>query len=225
VESKALLKAYGIAVPKERVARTAREAVAIAKTIGFPVVAKAVSADLSHKSDAGAVKLNLNSAKDVRAAFAELTNIAKRTRVVLDGVLIAAQVSDGIELVLGLHRDPEMGTVILFGAGGVDLELHRDVALGALPLDEQAATALIARTTVAKLIEGYRGQPALDKKALVKALMGLSQFAVDAGSRLQSVDVNPFLLRRRGGLALDALVVLASQERAVKSATDNLPRG
>ena len=116
--------------------------------------------------------------------------------------------SDGLELVLGVHRDPEMGLVILFGAGGVDLELHRDVALAALPLDEDGARALIARTRVAQLIAGYRGKPAYDTKALIKALLGLSQFAMDAGVRLQSVDINPFLLKRRGGVALDALVVL-----------------
>ena len=213
VESKALLKAYGIAHPKEGVARSAREAMALAKTIGFPVVAKAVSAALAHKSDVGAVKLNLNSAKGVRAAFEDIGKIAKRAGVALDGVLIAEQVSDGLELVLGMHRDPEMGPVILFGAGGVELELHRDVALGAPPLDEQAALALIARTRVAKLIDGYRGKPPLDKKALVKALIGLSQLTTDAGPRLISIDVNPFLLRRRGALALDALVVLADAPR------------
>jgi acetyltransferase len=210
VESKALLKAYGIGHPEEGVARSEREAVGLAKKIGFPVVAKAVSAALAHKSDAGAVKLNLTSAKVVRAAYADLGKIAKRARVILDGVLIAEQVSDGIELVLGVHRDPEMGPVILFGAGGVELELHRDVALAAPPLDEESALALIARTRVSKIIAGYRGKPPLDKKALVKALIGLSQLATDAGARLESIDVNPFLLKRRGGLALDALVVRAN---------------
>jgi hypothetical protein len=128
----------------------------------------------------------------------------------LDGVLIAEQVTGGLELVLGVHRDPEMGLVLLFGAGGIELELHRDVAFAALPLDEASADELIARTRVAQLIAGYRGKPPLDKKALVKALLGLSQFAMDAGARLQSVDINPFLLKRRGGVALDALVVLTS---------------
>jgi acetyltransferase len=216
VESKALLKAYCLPAPKEALARTMREAVSAAKAIGFPVVAKAVSAALAHKSDAGAVKLDLHSAKDVRAAFSDIEKIAHRVGIALDGILIARQIPDGLELVLGVHRDPEMGPVILFGAGGVDLELHRDVALGPVPLDETGALALIAKTRVAKLIAGYRGKPALDKKALVKALLGLSRFAVAAGARLQSVDVNPFLLRRRGGVALDALVVLADQERVVK---------
>jgi acetyltransferase len=209
VDSKSLLKPYGIATPKEVVAHSEREAAAIAKRIGFPVVAKAVSAALAHKSEAGAVKVALTKPADVSSAYTELaTKVAKRARVALDGVLVAEQVSDGLELVLGMHRDPEMGPVILFGAGGVNLELHRDVALAALPLDETGANALIARTRVAQLIAGYRGKPPYDMKALVKALLGLSQFAIDAGARLQSVDINPFLLKRRGGVALDALVIL-----------------
>jgi acyl-CoA synthetase (NDP forming) len=209
VASKALLKPYGITTPKEAVAGSEKEAVAFAKSIGFPVVAKAVSASLAHKSEAGAVKVALTKPADVSDAYIELTTkVARRARITLDGVLIAQQVSDGLELVLGVHRDPEMGLVILFGAGGVDLELHRDVALAALPLDEAGAQALIARTRVAQLIAGYRGKAAYDEKAVVKALIGLSQFAMDAGARLQSVDINPFLLKRRGGVALDALVVL-----------------
>jgi acetyltransferase len=138
----------------------------------------------------------------------ELTGrVAKRAKVVLDGVLIAEQVSDGLELVLGVHRDPEMGPVILFGTGGVELELNRDIALAAPPLDIRAAEDLIARTRVAQLIDGYRGKPAYDKGALVKALVGLSELVMDAGSCIGSIDINPFLLKRRGGVALDALVV------------------
>jgi acetyltransferase len=210
VESKALLKAYGIAAPKEGLAQNEREAVVLAKRIGFPVVAKIVSAELAHKSDAGGVMLGLKSAADVRAAYKRLTGpVAKRARVKAEGVLIAEQVSDGLELVLGMNRDPEMGPVILFGAGGVELELHRDVALAAPPLDKRAAEALIARTRVSQLIAGYRGKPAYDKEALVKALLGLSQLVIDAGPRIASIDINPFLLKRRGGVALDALVVLA----------------
>jgi acetyltransferase len=210
VESKALLNAYGIASPKEGLAGSEREAAALAKRVGFPVVAKIVSAELAHKSDAGGVMLDLKTAADVRAAYKRLTGpVAKRARVKAEGVLIAEQVSDGLELVLGMNRDPEMGPVILFGAGGVELELHRDVALAAPPLDKRAAEALIARTRVAHLIAGYRGKPAYDRSALVTALLGLSQLVIDAGPRIASIDVNPFLLKRRGGVALDALVVLA----------------
>jgi acetyltransferase len=209
IESKALLKAYGIAAPREALAKSEREAVVLAKKIGFPVVAKIVSAKLAHKSDAGGVVLGLESAADVRAAYKRLMGpVAKRARVKAEGVLIAERVSDGLELVLGMNHDPEMGPVILFGAGGIELELHRDVALAAPPLDKRAAEALIARTRVAQLIAGYRGKPAYDKDALVKALLGLSQLVIDAGPRIASIDVNPFMLKRRGGMALDALVVL-----------------
>jgi acetyltransferase len=191
-------------------AKSEREAVVLAKKIGFPVVAKIVSADLAHKSEAGGVMLDLKTAADVRAAYKRLTgSVAKHARVKADGVLIAEQVSDGLELVLGMHRDPEMGPVILFGAGGVELELHRDVALAAPPLDKRAVESLIARTRIAQRIAGYRGKPAYDRATLVTALLGLSQLVIDAGPRIVSIDVNPFLLQRRGGVALDALVVLA----------------
>ena len=210
VDSKRLLKAYGIASPKEGLARSEREAVSFAKKLGFPVVAKIVSAELAHKSDIGGVMLGLKSAAEVRAAYKRLMGpVAKRARVKPDGVLIAEQVADGLELVLGINRDPEMGPVILFGAGGVELELARDVALAALPLDKRAAEALIRRTRVSQLIAGYRGKAAMDKEALVNALLGLSQLVLDAGPRLASIDVNPFLLKRRGGVALDALVLLS----------------
>ena len=212
VESKALLKTYGIALPKEGLAKTEQEAVALAKKIGFPVVAKIVSAELAHKSDAGGVMLDLKSAADVRAAYKRLAGpVAKRVRVKADGVLIAEQMSDGLELVLGMNRDPEMGPVILFGAGGVELELHRDVALAAPPLDKRTTEELIARTRVSQLIAGYRGEAAYDKEALMKALLGLSQLVMDAGPRIVSIDINPFLLKRRGGVALDALIVLTAR--------------
>ena len=210
IDSKTLLKAYGITSPKEGLAHSEGDAVSLAKKVGFPVVAKIVSAELAHKSDIGGVVLGLKSAAEVRAAYKRLMGpVAKRARVKPDGALIAEQISDGLELVLGMNRDPEMGPVILFGAGGVELELNRDVALAAPPLDKRAAEALIARTRVSQLIAGYRGKPALDKDALIKALFGLSQLVIDAGPRVESIDVNPFLLKRRGGIALDALVVLS----------------
>jgi acyl-CoA synthetase (NDP forming) len=210
VQSKQLLKAYGIACPKEAVAHSAKEAVAIAKRIGYPVVAKGVSAALPHKSEAGAVLVGLDSVKAVRAAYEQIVDaVARHSGSAPQGVLIAEQVADGIELVLGANLDPEVGPVILFGTGGVELELYRDVALAPPPLDERRALALIEATRAGKRIAGYRGRPALDVKAAVAALIGLSSLMIDAGGRIQSVDINPFLLRRRGGVALDGLVVLA----------------
>ena len=210
VRSKAILAAYGVGAPQEALAKTEDEAVAAASRIGFPVVAKLVSAEVPHKSDVGGVIVGLKDADAVRAAFRKITAAvaAIPSKPKLEGVLIAQMVSGGLELVLGASHDPEMGPVILFGAGGVDLELVRDVALAAPPLDEARANALIDRTRVSKRIAGYRGKPALDRDALVEALVGLSRLVCDAGDRLDSIDVNPFLLREKGGVMLDALVVL-----------------
>jgi acetyltransferase len=210
VQSKQLLKAYGIRGPKEEVAHSAKEAVAIAKRIGFPVVAKGVSAALPHKSDAGAVVVGLDSPIAVSAAYPQIVDaVMQHSGGAPEGVLVAEQVSDGTELVLGANLDPEVGPVILFGTGGIALELYRDVALAPPPLDEARALALIEATRAGQLVRGYRGRPALDVKAAVAALIGLSALMLDAGGRIQSVDINPFLLRQRGGVALDGLVVLA----------------
>jgi acetyltransferase len=212
VDSKALLRAYGIRGPKEAVVDSAAEAVAAAKRIGFPVVAKAVSATLAHKSEAGAVVLGLDTPKAVREAYARIVDAVRaHSGVAPDGVLIAEQVTGGAEFVIGSNLDPEVGPVILFGTGGVELELVRDVALAAPPLDERKALRLIERTRAGRLIEGFRGRPPLDRDAAVAALLALSQLVLDAGPRIESIDINPFLLRPRGGVALDALVVLAGE--------------
>ena len=210
IDSKRLLAAYGIAGAREEMATNPDHALRIAEQIGFPVVAKAVSAGLPHKSDAGGVILGLGSAEAVRKAFGDIAQAVARhpAHPKLDGVLIAEQVGGGLELVLGANRDPEMGPVILFGTGGVDLELVKDVAVAAPPLDAARANALIDRTRAGVLVGGYRGRPALDRAALVNALIGLSHLVLDAGDRITSIDINPFLLRQKGGVALDALVVL-----------------
>jgi acyl-CoA synthetase (NDP forming) len=210
VRSKQLLRAYGIETPEEALATTEDEAVAFAARIGYPVVAKLVSADLPHKSDIGGVVVGIGSEDGLRKAFRDITQAvaAQAGKPSLDGILVAKMVKGGLELVLGASRDPEMGPVILFGAGGVDIELTRDVALASAPLDEERANALIDKTRVGRLIDGYRGQRATDRAALVRALIGLSHLVVDAGSQLQAVDINPFLLQETGGVALDGLVVL-----------------
>lgn len=218
VASKKLLKAYGIPVSKEGIAQTAAEAVKIAKQIGFPVVAKVVSAEILHKSDIGGVVLNLNSAAEVKKAFADITARVKKLKgkPTLEGILIAQQVKADLELVVGASLDAEMGPVVLFGTGGVDIELMKDVALAGAPLDEAEARLLIGRTKAGVKMRGYRGKPALHETSAVKALVGLSNLIADAGDRIASIDVNPFLINAKTGVAVDALIVLnnAAAERA-----------
>jgi acetyltransferase len=210
VASKKLLKAYGIPVSKEEIAHDAAGAVKIAKKIGFPVVAKVVSADILHKSDIGGVVLNLNSAAEVKKAFNDIITRVKKlkNKPKLEGILIAQQVKADLELVVGASLDAEMGPVVLFGTGGVDIELMKDVALAGAPLDAAEARELIARTKAGVKLKGYRGKPALHEASVVKAIVGLSNLMADAGTRIASIDVNPFLINTRTGVAVDGLIVL-----------------
>jgi acetyltransferase len=210
VASKKLLRAYGIPVSREEIAQTAADAVKIAKKIGFPVVAKVVSAEILHKSDIGGVVLNINSTAEVKKAFNDITARVKRlkTKPKLEGILIAQQVKADLELVVGASLDAEMGPVVLFGTGGVDIELMKDVALAGAPLDADEAKELIGKTKAGVKMKGYRGKPALHEASAVKALVGLSNLMADAGSRIASIDVNPFLINSKVGVAVDGLIVL-----------------
>lgn len=213
--SKTLLREYGIAVPREALACTGDEAVAAARAIGYPVVLKGVCARLTHKSDAGAVMLGLRDDDAVRRAFAAIhANVAAYdATLTLDGVLVAQSVGGGIELVIGINRDPEMGPVVMFGLGGIWLELFRDVSFAAPGLDAAEAERMISATKAGTLLAGYRGAPPADRAAVVTALVAAGRMAAELGDAIEAVDINPFvaLPDREGGCALDALVVLRSK--------------
>ncbi len=210
VASKKLLKAYGIPISQEAIAQTSAEAAKIARKIGFPVVAKVVSPDILHKSDVSGVVLNINSPAEVKKAFDDIVKRVKKlkNKPKLEGILIAQQVKADLELVVGASLDAEMGPVVLFGTGGVDIELMKDVALAGAPIDAAEAKQLIARTKAGVKMKGYRGRPALHEASAVKALVGLSNLIADAGNRIASIDVNPFLINSKVGVAVDGLIVL-----------------
>ena len=212
VMSKEVLRTYGIATPKETLAVNAAAAAAAAERLGYPVVLKAVSEKLLHKTEMGAVALNLRDGAAVTAAWQRIErNLAERGFTErLDGMLVCEQIAGGVEMALGLHRDPEMGTVIMAGGGGIVLELMKDVAFAAPPLSREKAKDLLARTRSYALLKGYRGGPALDEEALIDALVALGELAIDLGDVIESADINPFtvLPRGQGGRALDALILL-----------------
>jgi acyl-CoA synthetase (NDP forming) len=210
VASKQLIRAYGIPTPAEIAVQSPDDAVTAARQIGYPVVLKAVAAKLLHKSDAGAVALHLGDDDAVRAAYARIAENVRRAGIeALDAMLVCQQISGGLELVLGLNRDPEMGLVVMAGSGGVLLELTKDVAFAAPPLTREKARAMIERTHAARLIRGYRSSPALDADAVIDALVALGRIAEDLADVVQSIDINPFVVLPRGGFALDALFVIS----------------
>jgi acyl-CoA synthetase (NDP forming) len=211
-DSKELLRAYGIRTPREVIAGSADTAIMAAQDIGYPVVLKLLAAEVQHKSDIGGVMLNIRSDNELRTAYAKLAqNLVKaRPGAKLEQVIVAEQVNGGVELVLGVQRDPEVGPVVMFGSGGIHLELHRDVAFGAVPLPLWQAKAMLERTTAGTLLKGYRGLPAGDEGSVLAALIALGRLAHDLGDQVESIDINPVvaLPDGQGAVALDALVVL-----------------
>jgi acetyltransferase len=210
VESKELLAAYGIPLPPERHVRAADAAEAGAREIGFPVVLKAVSAQITHKSDAGLVLPDLRDRDAVRSGADLLAKRVKALGAPDEGLLVAKHLSGGIETVLGVARDPEMGPVVMFGIGGIFIELIDDVGFAPPFLDHERAAELVAATRASRLIDGYRGSVPGDRTALIAALVNLGRLARDLCDIVESIDCNPFLVCRQGegAYALDALVVL-----------------
>ncbi|HWK96977.1 MAG TPA: acetate--CoA ligase family protein [Pseudolabrys sp.] len=214
-DAKAVIAAYGIGVPRETVAKDADSAAAAADKIGYPVVLKALSDKLTHKSDAGGVLIGLADAAAVRAGVETIKANVKRYGFAepLDGFLVCEQVSGGTELVFGAQRDPEVGPVVMAGAGGILLELMKDVAFAPVPLSPAEAAAKIEGLRTAKLLKGYRGSAAHDIDALADALSATARLAQDLGDALESIDINPIVSRPgKKPVALDAVIVLRGKD-------------
>jgi acyl-CoA synthetase (NDP forming) len=209
-DSKALLEAYGIAVPKERIATSPGEAAKAAKKIGYPVVMKIVSADVPHKSDLGLVAVGVRDEEDARRTYKRLVSTAKKAapKASVDGVLVA-QMVQGIETVAGIAHDDLFGPVVMFGLGGVLVEVLHDVTFRVPPFTTRDASAMLGELRGSALLRGVRGQPAADRAALVDVLMKMQRLAVDLSGEVAEVDVNPLLAGPDGAVAADALVVLA----------------
>jgi acetate---CoA ligase (ADP-forming) len=209
-EAKGLLASIGIPSPREAVAATPLAAATLAEAIGFPVAVKLVSADIPHKTEVGGVKLDLTSAAAVEAAVHAMQSsiAALRPDAKIDGFLISQMAGDGVETILGVHRDPAFGPVLTFGLGGVLVELLQDTVCALAPITLEDARALIGRIRTAPLLTGYRGGPAHDVEALAQAIASLSEFADRHRDRLRSLEINPLrVMPGCGGvLALDAVI-------------------
>jgi len=218
--AKEVLAAYGIATVETRIARDVDEAVGQARALGFPVVLKIDSPDISHKSDVGGVALNLASADMVRqAATAMLERVRSlRPTASVAGFIVQQMVRRprAHELIVGATSDPVFGPVILFGQGGIEVEVTADKAVALPPLNLALAHDLIAHTRVAKLLAGYRDRPAADRAAIASVLLSIARLLADV-PEIVELDINPLLADERGALALDARMRVAP---AVRPGTD-----
>jgi len=210
-----LLGAAGISVVSYAECANSEQAVQAFKRFGAPVAIKLSSPDVAHKSDIGGVKLNVHSEEEVRKAFDAITAAARQRcpGARMEGVLVAPMVADGVECIIGVHRDPTFGPVVMVGLGGVLVEVLRDVSFRLAPFDVRTAHDMINSLKGANILFGARGQAPCDVDALADALVKLSHFAAAAGPALASAEINPLLVRSagRGAIAVDA-VIAATQK-------------
>jgi acetyltransferase len=212
-DAKRILEAYGFRTPGAALATTAEEAVAAAQRIGLPAVMKIVSPDILHKSDVGGVKLGLATAEQVAEAFKTMMQDIpkKKPDARLVGVSIQETVRKGQEVILGVNRDPQFGPMIMFGLGGILVEVLKDVTFSLAPLTEEDARQMIARTRTYAILKGVRGQTGVDLDALAESLLRISQLVVDF-PQIQELDVNPLVAYPVGQapLAVDARISVAA---------------
>jgi acyl-CoA synthetase (NDP forming) len=218
--AKALLARYGVPVPRSDVARSPERAVAIAAGLGGPAVLKIVSPAITHKSDVGGVTVGVAGAAAVRGAYAQVIQAAadRAPGAPVEGVLVESMADDGIDVVIGVSRDPVFGPMLTFGLGGIYVELFNDLSRRMLPLDEAQARALIDEPRCSALLRGTRGAPSADTDALVRLLLAVSGFVEANAGAIDELELNPVRVAPagQGATALDAVLVTAGnlEERA-----------
>jgi acyl-CoA synthetase (NDP forming) len=208
--SKQVLKAYGIKSSRDVLCESASAAVKAAQGFGFPVVMKVSSPDLLHKSDLGLVQVGVDSAKAVRLAYDVMLRKARRAGgrdARVDGVLVSEMVTGGVETVVGVSHDPLFGPVVMAGLGGIFVEVLKDVTFRVPPFGEDEARRMLKELKGFALLQGVRGAKPADVDALVDVVMKVQRFSMDLADDVAELDINPLVVRPRGAVALDALVV------------------
>ncbi|MGV3627449.1 MAG: acetate--CoA ligase family protein [Betaproteobacteria bacterium] len=210
MEGQALLQSFGVPTAAARLATTADEAVAAARALGYPVVLKIESPDILHKTEAKGVALNLGDEAAVRSAHTTLIANAKqyKTDARITGVLVQAMAKGDVELVIGLKRDPTFGPVVMVGLGGVLIEVFKDVVFRAAPVTEAEALRMLDELKSKVILDGVRGKPPVNRKALAQMISAVSRFGAAAEPRLAELDLNPVLAGPQGVTAVDWLMLL-----------------
>jgi acyl-CoA synthetase (NDP forming) len=211
IEAKQILAEAGIPCTDTRLAATKDEAVAISEAIGYPVVLKISSVDITHKSDAGGVKVNLQDQSAVATAYDEImaSCTAKHPDADIEGVAVQGMAKAGTEVIIGMTKDPSFGPVLMFGLGGIFVEVLKDVAFRIVPLEKRDASEMIGEIKGRKLLEGYRGQDPADIPFLEDMLLKLSEL-VDKTEGIAEIDMNPVFAYRQGAVVVDARIILST---------------
>jgi acyl-CoA synthetase (NDP forming) len=209
VESKELLKKAGIPIVEAKLARSKKEAVSLSKEMGFPVVLKISSPDVVHKSDSGGVKLGLANATQVGKAYNEIISSIKKAypKAEIQGVSVQPMAPSGVEVIVGMSKDPQFGPVLMFGLGGILVEVLKDVSFRIVPVTERDAREMIKEIKGYPILEGYRGQKPASIPALEKLIVKVSQF-VERNPQIKELDLNPIFAYPDKAVAVDARIIL-----------------
>jgi acetyl-CoA synthetase (ADP-forming) len=208
-EAKAICMEYGIPVTKFRVAKSETEAVRFANEIGFPVVLKIVSPDIIHKFDVGGVVLNLNSDMEVRTAYKRILENVKRYKpnARILGMFVQEMAPQSTEVIVGATKDPQFGPALMFGLGGIFVEVLKDVTFRIAPISESDAKEMITEVKAYPILKGYRGQPPADIEAIVDILLNTSRLVMEH-QRIKELDLNPIMVYEKGAKTVDARIIL-----------------
>jgi acyl-CoA synthetase (NDP forming) len=219
IQSKTILQAYGINVTEPVLAKSKDEALSVANTLGYPTVMKIVSPQITHKSDIGAVKLGLQNEDQVKKAYDEIMAAVKQkaAEAVIQGVSLQKMAEPGLELVIGMTKDPQFGPILMFGLGGISVEILKDVAFRIVPLKREDAGDMIRQIKGYPLLEGFRGRSAVDIAYLEEMMMNLSAF-IEQNPEIKEMDINPLIAYEKGAVAVDARIILDRESIENKSA-------
>ena len=209
VEAKDLMRKAGIPVVDTVLARSKAEAMSMAKHLGFPVALKVMSSDIVHKSDIGGVKLGLQSARQVGAAYSEIIASVrdKQPAAKVEGMSVQKMARPGVEVIIGMSKDPQFGPVLMFGLGGILVEILKDVSFRIVPLTRRDAAEMVREIKGFPVLQGYRGSEPVKTSVLEDLLMKLSKFA-DKHPEIKEIDLNPIFAYRDSAVAVDARVIL-----------------
>jgi len=208
-ESKKLLRQVGIPIVETKLAKTQKEAVLLSQKIGFPVALKIASPDVIHKSDSGGVKLGLNNVAQVKTAYNEIIESVNQQYpgAVIQGVSVQKMVRPGTEVIVGTSKDPQFGPVIMFGLGGIFVEVLKDVSFRIVPVRQRDAQEMIQEIKGYPLLQGYRGKEPANIPALVEMILKISKFA-EENPKVKELELNPIFAYADRAVAVDARIIL-----------------
>jgi acetyl-CoA synthetase (ADP-forming) len=213
-EAKMVCMEYGIPVPRFKVALTYDEAIKFAEGIGYPVVLKIVSPDIIHKFDIGGVTLNLKNSSEVKNAYENILMNVKRHKpnAKIVGVLVQEMAPQSTEVIVGAIKDAQFGPALMFGLGGIFVEVLKDVTFRIAPITESDAREMITEVKAYPVLKGYRGQPPVDLNAIVNILLNTSKLVMDH-LEIKELDLNPILVYEKGAKTVDARIILESPSK------------